>query len=340
MKVNSNDLRCDMVLFSGQSFRWKRLPSGNFAGPIGTTVYVLKQTTDDILFHTQPAVPQEKGAEILKDYFQLNHDMRILFKSWSDADTTFAKIAPRFSGLRILRQDPLENLISFICSSNNNITRISLMIERLCAQYGTHIADVEGITFHAFPTLAQLSMATEEQLRALGFGYRARFVVAAATTVRERGIEWLHRLRTATREEAHSELMGLLGVGAKVADCVCLMSQDKADAIPVDTHVFQIAVRHYLPHLKGKTVTPKVYTEIADFFRSRFGPFAGWAHSVLFTADLAAFRDDSDASIDKKSSSKRKQQKAEKIQVGLDNTACEPAAAPITSNAKRTKRRL
>ena len=65
------------------------------------------------------------------------------------------------------------------------------------------------------------------------------------------------------------------------------MSLDKPEAVPVDTHVFQIATRHYLPHLKSyKSVTDKVYSEIGNHFRKLHGPYAGWAHSVLFSADL------------------------------------------------------
>ena len=73
----------------------------------------------------------------------------------------------------------------------------------------------------------------------------------------------------------------------KVADCILLMSLDQPSAIPVDTHMFQIAAQKYLPHLRHrKSVTDKVYEEIGDHFRGLYGPYAGWAHSVLFSADL------------------------------------------------------
>lgn len=67
----------------------------------------------------------------------------------------------------------------------------------------------------------------------------------------------------------------------QVADCVLLMSLDKPSAIPVDTHMFQIAASKYLPHLKAyKSVTDRVYQEIGDHFRHMYGDHAGWAHSV------------------------------------------------------------
>lgn len=92
-------------------------------------------------------------------------------------------------------------------------------------------------------------------------------------------------------QDAHRELTALYGVGHKVADCVCLMSLDKPEAIPVDTHVWSIALDNYMPHLKKtKNMTDKAYREVGNFFRQLFGPYAGWAHSILFAADLRQFK--------------------------------------------------
>lgn len=81
------------------------------------------------------------------------------------------------------------------------------------------------------------------------------------------------------------------GIGRKVADCIALFSLDQHGAIPVDTHVWEIAIRDYSSHLQqSKSLTPKIYKEVGDTFRQRFGPKAGWAHSVLFAAELPEFR--------------------------------------------------
>ncbi|XP_014674304.1 PREDICTED: N-glycosylase/DNA lyase-like isoform X1 [Priapulus caudatus] len=237
----------------------------------------------------------DDGSEnILRDYFQLDIDVERLYERWSDADENFARVAPRFIGVRMLRQDPVENLFSFICSSNNNIARIAGMVERMCTRYGEPLPVVGGATYHAFPGVAALAAdGVEGELRALGFGYRAKYVAASARWIAANGGEaWLRGLRGVPYARAHAELTKLTGVGAKVADCVCLMSLDKTGAIPVDTHVWQIASRDYMPHLKKvKSVNDKVYKEIGEFFRDLFGPYAGWAHSVLFSADLKKFED-------------------------------------------------
>ena len=131
-------------------------------------------------------------------------------------------------------------------------------------------------------------MDVEQTLRMLGFGYRAAYISKTAKQIMAAGgKEYLFSLRSLPYDNAKKELLKLTGIGPKVADCILLMSLDKPSAIPIDTHMFQIAAQKYLPHLRErKTVTDKVYEEISEHFRSLYGDYAGWAHSVLFSADL------------------------------------------------------
>jgi len=160
-------------------------------------------------------------------------------------------------------------------------------------------------SFHPFPTPSRLSTPdVAATLRSLGFGYRADFIQKTAKMlVDTHGVsakgnggpeKWLHSLRGLSTADAREELLRLMGVGRKVADCVLLMSLDKADVIPVDTHVLQIATKHY--GFRGasgtkQTMSPKLYEAISEKFQNVWGNYAGWAHSVLFTADLKAFSD-------------------------------------------------
>ena len=148
----------------------------------------------------------------------------------------------------------------------------------------------------------------EAKLRALGFGYRAKYIAATARIVASKPKGWLNGLRNpeepafppssaldladsqTTYKQAHQELLQLSGVGPKVADCICLMGLGWAEAVPVDTHVWQIAQRDYkFGKGKGKTFSMNLYHPVGDFFRDLWGKEAGWAHSVLFTADLKTF---------------------------------------------------
>ncbi|RDD39929.1 N-glycosylase/DNA lyase [Trichoplax sp. H2] len=225
---------------------------------------------------------------IIKDYFQLDVNLRQLYAEWSKADSNFAKVATSMTGIRILRQDPVENLFSFICSSNNNISRITGMVGNLCKRYGRKLLNVDGIDYYQFPEIAALAQHDAEKvMRDMGFGYRAKYINESAKILNKKGVAWLYSLRQTPYKECQQQLRQLYGVGAKVADCICLMSLDKPSVVPVDTHVFQISSRYYIPGLrKQKSLTGKAYTEISEYFLKLYGPYAGWAHSVLFTADL------------------------------------------------------
>eukprot|EP00889_Picochlorum_renovo_P008524 jgi/Picre1/35554/NNA_003015.t1 len=147
--------------------------------------------------------------------------------------------------------------------------------------------------FYAFPSLDDLQRAREDDLRDAGFGYRAKFIEGSVQTLRdmpEGGREWLLQLRNVGFDEAIEELCILPGVGPKVAACVALFSLDKHSSIPVDTHVWQFSLKHYTPHLRGKTNSPKYHPEVQEAFVKRFGEYAGWAHNTLFISELASVK--------------------------------------------------
>jgi N-glycosylase/DNA lyase len=203
--------------------------------------------------------PVEEPLAILSHYLNLSSNLTDLYSEWSTRDSNFRKKAPKFTGIRILRQDAWEALICFICSSNNNIARISQMVEKLCTHYGPFIGKIDGYAYHDFPTPEALTGdEVELQLRGLGFGYRAKYIYQSAKIVaREREDGWLDSLRNPENpalgvearpgsemspegrdgyRTAHEKLLELPGVGPKVADCVCLMGLGWREAVPVDTH--------------------------------------------------------------------------------------------------------
>lgn len=166
------------------------------------------------------------------------------------------------------------------------------MVEKLCSSFGQKICSVEKKDYYDFPTIDSLKEdGVENILKREKFGYRAAYIVNAAKRLSILGgRNWLLSLQ---RENdvpyctAREQLMTLPGIGPKVADCICLMSLGHLDAIPVDTHIFQIARAHYLPHLKEqKTVTPKIHAQVNDYLRELWGPLAGWAQAIVFSTKI------------------------------------------------------
>ncbi|KAH8676020.1 DNA glycosylase [Xylariales sp. PMI_506] len=312
LPLSLTELCIDTTLRCGQSFRWRKIDE-QWHMTLHGRIISLKQ--DDSHLHYQatwpaPASSNEKTPvddteELLKHYFSLKHSAAAWYDQWSQSDPNFKKKAPRFTGIRILSQDAWEALIGFICSSNNNISRISQMVHKLCHHYGPLIGHVDGEAFHGFPSPRALTgQKVESHLRELGFGYRAKYIAETARIVSEEkppswlesltnpenpgwGSEQYGNIERTNYKEAHEELLSLSGVGPKVADCVCLMGLGWGEAVPVDTHVWQIAQRDYkFGKMKTKTFSKAMYDSVGDHFRKLWGSQAGWAQSVLFTANL------------------------------------------------------
>lgn len=311
---STRELSCAITLESGQVFSWRRHPSisAMWLGVINRQVFALRERDTMVQFRClHPSdLSHQKGLNTLSHYFRLDVSLDPLYERWTERKDRMTKIIEKFRGLRIVRQDPVECLFSFICSSNNNIARIQGMVDTLKMTYGDCLYESDSSSFsnkaqrlfYAFPSLNTLATKCDEaKLRALGFGYRAPFIVKSAKQLQELGgASYLYTLRDEKlnlQREAETienseysyqeKLMVFRGVGRKVADCVALFSLEKMEAIPVDTHVWQIACRELDPTLSDrKSITPKVYRLVGDLFRLRFAPQAGWAHSILFAGDL------------------------------------------------------
>ncbi|KAL2024179.1 hypothetical protein VTK56DRAFT_9335 [Thermocarpiscus australiensis] len=349
LPLSLTELCIDTTLRCGQSFRWRKIDD-EWHCVLRGRIVSLKQDSSHLHYRVtwpkaaiSPLTPpaslasactsplnsgdndagEDDTPSLLHNYFALSHSLSSLYDQWAASDANFARRAPAFTGIRILNQDPWEALVAFICSSNNNISRISQMVQKLCTHYGPYVGSIKGEPFHDFPEPGALSGSqVEGHLRELGFGYRAKYIAETARILAtEKPADWLLQLRNpdclifdtlrdklekmnhgtgteaASYRSAHEALLQLPGVGPKVADCVCLMGLGWGEAVPIDTHVWQIAQRDYSfgKGSKGKTLTKTMYDAVGDHFRKIWGPQAGWAQSVLFTANLKSFAEQASA---------------------------------------------
>ena len=285
-----------------------------------SVVVVIRETPTTTLYRVLHGPSSIANTEFdirafLLDYFQLDEPLAPLYEEWSQQDATrLGRIAACIPGVRILNQDPWECLASFICSSNNNIPRITQILQSIRLEYGVPLVTVKIVnddgdgddddeeTMHSFPSLQELQQkATDADLRKkCGMGYRAKYILETMELLQTLGGEgYLQEIKegaakgTLSPVEVQNKLIQFCGVGQKVADCVALFSLKQAEAIPVDTHVWNIACRDYDEggQLKlVKSLTPKIYRQVGDIFRDRFENKAGWAHSLLFVAELPSFR--------------------------------------------------
>lgn len=273
----------DITLACGQAFRWRRREDGLWYGVVGDRLIELRTDSGFLYWRTYP----DGGPELIENYFRLSDDVNSIYAELSASDPYLEQVIGKFYGLRLLRQDPTETLLSFVCSMANNIPKISTSIEKMALRYGELVCEKDNLCYYAFPELSRLASSDPDHLRTLApLGFRAAIIRDAAITLMERGEDWLAGLRSVSHKEARAELMSIYGVGAKIADCVCLFSLDKDEAVPVDTHIRQIAYRLFLPDMKVKSITDGVYQRIVAAFQARYGRYAGWAQQFLFYEDL------------------------------------------------------
>lgn len=303
--IASDQLDLDFTLLGGQSFRWEKKRTGRqliWTGVAFEAYWELRQTDHAVDYRVYPILNSEKCENystiffnnLLKKYFRVEFDLNAAINLWKIRDSNFAQVANKINAVRVLDQEPFENILSFICSQNNHIRRISTMIQSLCSKYGKKIGTFNGKEQFTFPNLADLvnQEKLESELRDAKFGYRSKFLSRTVASITEYGgMKWLADLKVVPYEKARLQLIKLPGIGLKVADCICLMSLGHLQSVPIDTHIFKIVRSSYMPqYSKLKSITPKVYEEIGGKLRSIYGEYAGWAQTILFCADLRIFQ--------------------------------------------------
>ena len=260
------------TLESGQVFRWRRVDSGWYAGVVGQHPVVVSQVKGGLSYRCEGGA-EETVQRALHDYFRVEDDLRAVYREVGD-DPRVAEAIGRYRGLRLLRQEPWECLVSFVCSSVSNIPRISRTLEAVAKRYGRAVS-LAGHTLYTFPTPEELARVRENDLRELGLGFRARYVAEIASAVAAGRVD-LAALRRASYEEAKAELMSLPGVGGKVADCVLVFSLDKLEGFPVDRWIRRCLQEWYF---QGGSISDAA---LLSWAQARWGWYAGYVQQYLF----------------------------------------------------------
>ncbi len=262
--VITNDLDFNIIqtLECGQVFSFIK-PSDN------SYVVISTNKIANITYDDSTTIIESNDIDYFYNYFDLNTDYNKIKKEIISINPNVSKYLGFGDGIRILKQDIYQTIISFIVSANNNIKRIKGILFRLSSEYGSKIS--EGI--YAFPTLEQLSKVTSEDYARLGAGYRSDYLVKTINSLKttEYDINFLKSLSTIKLRE---KLLSLSGVGPKVADCILLFGFGRTDVFPVDTWIRKT---YYL--FEQKKLSDK---DISNYFVNIYGTYSGYAQQYLF----------------------------------------------------------
>ncbi len=225
---------------SGQCFRMKERTESLYSVIAGRHYLELEQQGNECVFYCDDA----EFHGFWKEYFDLEGDYASYIGKIAPNDIYLNNAAEFGGGIRILRQDLWEMIVSFLISQQNHIARIRRCIENICVSYGERLVNARGEVFYAFPEPQSLAGLKEDALMECNLGYRSKYVVRAAKCVAGGAFD-LEEVARMSYGEAREKLLTLFGVGEKVADCICLFALHKLEAFPVDTHIRQAMQIHY-----------------------------------------------------------------------------------------------
>lgn len=266
------------TLFSGQIFNFIETDKNEFTGTLYFFIVVFKQTEKSIKY------------KILKTKI----DNQILIKNCINKFFTlhlnylenFYGLKPY--GLRLVTNNLIQTIFSFICSSNNNIKRISKMIHFLYSK-GEFACKFKNFNFFYFPNCEILSKINNELVENK-FGYRSKFISKTAHLLfhDEKYADILNydylNSNLNVKYKIHDLLLNLPGVGPKVRDCICLMSLGLYEIVPIDTHILKYS--RNLFNLSSTKFTLKIYKNIQRLFIEKYGKYAGIYQLFIFKNSL------------------------------------------------------
>ena len=273
---NQDSFCLEHIFECGQCFRWNKADDGSYIGVIDSCVIKVKEKSEQIVF-TGKSIGGN-FEKIIRKYFDLDTDYNEYKIKLSSVDNYLKESINFGEGIRILKQDLWECIISFIISANNNIPRIKKIIEKLSLNYGEKI-EFEGKEYYTFPSPENLSKASVEDLRNLGLGFRDKRIYNTTRMILEKQVD-LEKIKSmSTTNDMREELLKLDGVGPKVADCILLFSLKRVDVFPIDVWVRRVMNELYIHNQDEEKVNKNDLQKLAQ---EKFLGLSGIAQQYLF----------------------------------------------------------
>ncbi len=266
----------EQICRSGQCFRMNEQEGikGRYVIQAADRYLEAEQKENCSIFYCE----EEEFESFWKPYFDLETQYSVYLNAVDESDRYLRTAAEFGSGIRILRQDLWEMVVTFLISQQNNIVRIRRCVQNICEAYGEVRVNAAGEKYYAFPKPEALAGLDEDALKACNLGYRSKYVVRTARAVVQGDID-IQKLDGMNYADAKKQLLKLYGVGEKVADCICLFGLHKLEAFPIDTHINQALEKYYA----------------AGFPKARYQGFEGIIQQYIFYFELYGRKNIQDA---------------------------------------------
>ncbi len=275
------DFDIEDVLECGQCFHFTKISEKEYEIVAFGRVLHVKQENISQAFDVEKQVKiifyntsMEDYENIWKSYFDMETDYGAIKAHVISTDERLLEAVREKQGIRILRQDFFETLISFIISQNKQIPHIKQIVHTISERYGDKIVLEDGRIICSFPTVEKMHEISEEELRECKVGFRAPYIKNAVEMVYSGEIT-RELLVEMSADEARQKLMAIKGVGEKVANCVLLFGLGFTASFPVDVWMKRIMEYMYFGEDTKKELIEK-------FAYEKYGEYAGYAQQYLF----------------------------------------------------------
>ena len=266
------DFNLDHIFDCGQCFRWEKQTDGSYIGPAMNRIVQMSFDEERL---TIDNCSEEDFNIIWKNYLDMDTDYSRIKQELCADDNTIKAASEYGYGIRILRQDFWETVVSFIISQNNNIPRIKGCIENLSANFGEKIGEYKGREYFAIPTPEVMASLTAEDLSSVKLGYRASYLIKMAKQMIEQGGPETVKERLLKADNPLDELQKFCGIGPKVASCIALFGLSRTDAFPIDVWMRRVMTRLY-------GIDEKDVKGMQQYAQCHFGRYGGIAQQYLF----------------------------------------------------------
>jgi len=270
------DFDLSQTLECGQCFRYEKISQNEdgceYIIVAFNKMLRIRQSNNRLIFFDTSI---DEYENLWKDYFDLDNDYDLIKKSILKTNKKLGMAIKDMSGVRILKQEFFETLISFIISQNKQIPHIMKIVEMISKKYGSVCGEYKKKKYYSFPSADVLKNVSEQDFRECKMGFRAPYIVDAISKVISGDIDYDY-LSKSSIDEAIEVLMTIKGVGSKIANCVALFSLHKTEAFPVDVWIKRIMIELYFD---GEDTDKRV---IEEFAKEKFGNLCGYAQQYLF----------------------------------------------------------
>ena len=287
----------DIICDSGQIFRMYRVdgPGSVFLIYSGDRRLKVERSGDDVFF----CCSEEEYESYWRCYLDMDRDYDALAAKIDQKDSFLARACLAGKGLRILRQDLFEMIISFIISQQKQIPSIRKCVEALCERFGQkHNIASQGSTqsvsgknayenaWYGFPSPHSIAAGGPDGLKGLSLGYRERYIYETSCLFLQIEDELREAVDKRDFAVARNILLSLTGVGEKVADCILLFACGDLDSFPVDTHIISIMDREYGEKTDGRLSPARARERVREVF-GKYKDFSGLVQQWIFAYEIS-----------------------------------------------------